>query len=546
MTPEMMEEELSALEQAHQMPRDQLMAMGLIDFERYDITLERTRTIGKVVVCNVPPEEFLMARDQKTIEDSPFTAHRYKRSISLLINDGYDKDQLDEIGGEDAAMGDYHPEKVARRNINGEHQDIVPTRDDSMREIWVSECFIMMDRDGNGVASLHRVVVAGDATVLEKKGKPDIEEVDEQPFDSVTPLPVPHKFYGMSLADLTMDLQFIHSTLLRQLLNNAYNINNARTALDEDRVNIEDFLTQRVGGYIRVEGDPGSAMQEMTTTPIIHMLAPVLQMVEDQKHARTGVNKLNQGLDADTLNDTASGQAKMMAAANQRIEMMARIFAETGVKSMMLRIQRLIINNQDKKRTIRLRGEWVEIDPRPWNATLDAQVQVGLGYDNKEQEAAFLLQNIGLQQQIAEAQQGLDGPIVDWGTLYEGAIRFADASGLRRPDQMYKDPRGEDGQVQAPEQKPDPAAEQMQAQMQFDVKKLEMEDQRAKMQMQLTHTLGLLKLKQQGASATAKQHLKEAEQAVTAQTATMTAAAAMETALSKSNGGSHPPEGESQ
>ena len=537
MTPELLEEELSSAEMQHQMPRDQIIAMGLFDPERYDITIQRTRTIGKVMVENVPPEEFLIARRQKTIADSPFTAHRYKRSVSKLVADGYNRVQLDELGGEDAAgLGEYHPEKVTRHAIDEEFADVVPSRDASMREVWVSECFVHMDKDGNGTASLYRVVTAGgdNATILKKNGKLDIEEVDEQPFDSITPLPIPHKFYGMSLADLTMDLQFIRSTLMRQLLNNAYNINNARTALDEDRVNLEDFLTQRVGGYVRVEGDPGSAMVEMRTTPIIGDIVPVLTMMEDQKQARTGVTKLNQGLDADTLNETSGGQAKLMAAANQRVEMIARIFAETGVKSMMLRIQRLTINNQDKARTIQLRGKWVDVNPKSWEASLDARIHVGLGYDNKEQESALLLQNIGLQQQIAEAQQGLDGPIVDWGTIYESANRFAEASGLRRTDQLYRDPRGPDGQAQGPEQKPDPAAEMAQAQMQLEMKKLEMEDQREKMRMQLEHTLGLLKLKQHDAQATARQHLKEAEQAVDASTQSMTAVAALETARAKS------------
>jgi hypothetical protein len=508
---EIMRDVMEAAEAAQASPELAGYIEGFLD--RYDLTVVHTDNAGRVRIDPVPPEEFLIARRAITIPNAPFTGHRFKRTVSEMVEEGFDAEQLRRVASSDAGgVGEFSPERQARHEIDDEYPDQLPTRDEAMREVWITECFLRVDFDGDGIAELRRITVAGEDTyeILDRWGEPDNAEIDESPFDSITPIPIPHKFYGMSYADLTMDLQQIHSILMRQLLNNVYSVNNGRTALWEEHVDLDDWLEQTIGGYVRTTRPPGEVMMELRTEPIIQHIVPVLQLLHEERQERTGVTKYNQGLDSSSLNDTATGVTKIMNAANQRIDLIARIFAETGVRDLFLRVQRLIIANQDESRMIQLQNEWVEMDPRTWVATSDATIEVGLGFESKEQEAMLLQQVILNQQAIAEAQGGLDGPIVTWDKIYESSRALARTGGLRRVERFYEDP------AMAPPKEPQPDPAQAQAQIEAEIKMKEIEmNHEAKMEeIRLTHIRGLLSLKMENAENLADQHMKQAQQSI--------------------------------
>jgi hypothetical protein len=482
-------------------------------FARFNVTVIYTEAMGRIVIENVPPEEFLIAQRGVTIERSPFVAHRMRKTVSELVEQGYDREQLLRMAGSDGGgMGEFSPERQTRYEIDEEYPDQLATRDESMRDVWVTECFIKVDFDGDGLAEMRRVMTGGEDVyeILERDGKPDNHEVDEQPFDSICPLPIPHKFFGLSIADLTMDIQQIHSTLMRQLLNNIYNVNNARTAVWEEYAELDDFLEQRVGGYVRVFRKPSEVMMEMKTEPIIHHIVPVLQLLQAEKEERTGVTRYNQGLESQTLNETATGISKIMAAANQRIQMVGRIFAETGVKELFRRVERLVIANQDEARMLRLRDEWLPMDPQTWHASKDATIEVGLGFDTKEQQVAMMAETIGNQQRIAEAQGGLEGPIVTWQNIYEASMAHADAAGQARLERFYADPA---------DNKPQPNGEAQAATMEAENKRMELEltakrDQNehiARMtEIQMKQVATLLAMKEENATTVAANQMQQA------------------------------------
>jgi hypothetical protein len=325
---------------------------------------------GRVRVQPLPPDEFLIDRRAVSLDEAPFVAHRVKRTLSELVEMGFPKAKLANIEGDDAA--DYSLERLERF----QDEDEMPWRnagtlDPTMREMWITECYIRVDYDGDGIAELRKVTVAGEgaAVVLEN------EEIDDHPFAALTPIPMPHKFHGMSIAEQTVDLQLIKSTLWRGALDALYLSNAPQIGAVEGQVNLDDLLNRRPGGIVRLKSP--DALVPITTAPLGGDVFQMIEYIDNVREQRTGVTRYNQGLDADTLNRTASGINAIQNAAQQRLELIARVFAETGVKRAFRRILELVCKHQQKPKIIRLRQRWVAMDPREWNDEMDLSVSSG-------------------------------------------------------------------------------------------------------------------------------------------------------------------------
>jgi hypothetical protein len=297
----------------------------------HDLIVKRRRTSGAVRTMTVPPEEFLISRRARSIEEAAFVAHRLRKTVSELIEIGYDRDLVDRLPGSED--DDPTGERRERFALEDDHDRNAaadgPNR--AMREVWLTECYVKCDWDGDGIAERRKVTVAGSgAEIL------DNEPWDGSlPFVSLTPIPMPHRFFGLSIADLVMDLQLIKSTILRQILDNLYLSNNGRHIIS-DQVNLDDLLTARPGGIVRLKNGalPGQGHILPLDTPLVAAQAfPMLEYIDGVRENRTGVTRYMQGLDADTLNKTASGINQIMTAAQQRVELIARVFAEREISS---------------------------------------------------------------------------------------------------------------------------------------------------------------------------------------------------------------------
>lgn len=392
----------------------------------HDVVIKKVEKSGKVVIANVPPEEFLIAKAGKTVKNTPFCAHRRMITRSDLIAMGFDEDIVNGLPTGDALA--YTPERVARFAPGEQPYDTQPD-DFAMQEIEVFECYIYYDGDEDGIAELHQVFYAGNDILSD-------EETDYVPFYSICPLPIPHKFFGNSLADRTVDLQLIKTTVTRQMLDNMYLTNNSRVTAVEGQVNLDDLLTSTAGGVIRTKSP--NAVQQLVVQNMAQQSFPMLQYLDSVQAKRTGVTEVSQGLDANILqNVTAAAVASMQQAGSGKIELIARIFAESGVKELFEGIMHLVSKYQQKERIIRLRGTYVTVDPRTWANKFDISINVGLGNGNRDQQMAMLQMVMAKQEQMI-GQYGPANPFVSFGQ-YRGTLgRMVEAAGFKDSAEFFK------------------------------------------------------------------------------------------------------------
>jgi GrpB-like predicted nucleotidyltransferase (UPF0157 family) len=399
----------------------------------HNVVVQQKKKSGKVTIENVPPEEFLISKKARTIADSPFVAHRQMLTRSDLVAMGFNKKQVESLQMGDALA--YTPERVARYAA-GEQPYQTQTDDPSMQEIEVFECYVKTDMNGKGIAALTQVFYASNEILQDEDGKEMVEEVDYVPFHSICPIPIPHKFFGNSLADRTVDLQLIKTTITRQMLDNLYLTNNARVVAVEGQVNLDDLLTSTAGGVIRAKSQ--GAVQQLVVQNVANQAFPMLQYLDTVQSKRTGVSDASQGLDPAILqNVTAAAVASMQQAGAGKIELMARIFAETGVKSLFQGILHLLCKYQDKARMVRMRGEFVEFDPRTWANQYDVSINVGLGAGNRQEQMAMLSMVLAKQEQLI-AQYGPANPYVS-PAQYRGTLgRMVEIAGFKDSAEFYK------------------------------------------------------------------------------------------------------------
>ena len=481
--------------------QDPVTGMPVPPVFSYSVKLKRTKKTGKVIVENVPPEEFLISKKARTIADAPFVAHRKLSTRSELVAMGFDKTLVDALPSYSDLT--YSEERIARYD-RGEMPDEVSSLDHTMQDVEVMECYIKVDFDGDGIAELRKVTYAG-------KDILDNEEVDFVPFCSICPIPMPHKFFGQSLADRATDLQLIKSTVTRQILDNMYMVNSPRMAAVEGQVNLDDLLTVTANGVIRVKN--AGALNPVVVPPTAAQSFPLLQYLDQVQAKRTGINEMSQGLDANILqNTTATAVAMVQNAAAGKVEMIARIFAETGIKDLFEKMLQLLCKYQDKARIIRLRGRYVSIDPREWENGFDLSINVGLGTGDKQQQMAMIAAVMQKQEQILQTQ-GYNNPLVTITQYRQTLGRFIEAAGFKDSQEFFKEipPELEQQMAQPQQPQPDPAVQaymaQAQAQMQIDQAKAQQEMQLAQqkaqsdMELQMAKAQAEIQLKREKAAA---------------------------------------------
>ena len=438
----------------------------------HDVVIKRRKKDGKIRVENVPPSEFLISRDSKTIPEARFVCHRSQKTLSDL-RQMYPEQSLgpEELGsGEDSDI--FSGERESRFEFDDSSNFNLGTSEteDALRTYWVHETFVKTDFDGDGIAELRRVCIVGDY-VLEN------ELVDTAPFVSITPIKIPHKFFGLSVADLVMDLQVYKSVLMRNLLDNMYNQNFGRYAVLEGQANLDDLLTQRPGGVVRVKSP--NAITPLTTPPLEPYSFQMLEYLDGVRESRAGVSKMSQGMNENALTShtTATAVNAVMSAAQSRVELIARNFAETGVKDLMNTIYQLLYKNQDKERVVMLRNEWVPVRPDVWKDKYDCTVSVALGQGNKDQQLMHLSTMLNF---AGEAMKG-GLPIVNMQNMYNIGASLVKAMGFQNVDDFLTDP------TNIPPKQDEPSPEQMEMQVknkELDIKAAELQLKAQKIQQE--------------------------------------------------------------
>lgn len=424
-------------------------------FTVYDVQVKRTKTIGQTRIDNVPPEEFLICRSARDFRNPRFIGHRTPKTRSELILMGFDRDTVENLPADEYYDFEVSYEKNSRYwNYDG----LLETNpgDPSQDVIYLGEYYVYMDTDGDGVAELWQVFRAGNV-ILDKN------QVDEHPFAVVVPIPIPHRAIGSCPGEQVADIQYLKSTLMRQALNNVYQTNYMRTIVNE-RVDLDDLLTPRAGGIIRVndEGPIGDSLQPLAVQPIAEPILRMMEYVDVMREVRTGVTRYNQGLDSEALNKTATGFKGIMEASQQRLDMIARIFADTGVRDIFRKIIKLGMQYQNDSMQIRVMGQPMEIDPTSWRNNLDCRIDVGLGSGDRQEKIVNLNAILAMQQQFM--QQGM--PLADQAKMYNTLEKLVVEVGLKDASPYFNDPSQPQQLLQAQVEQLSAAVQQLQAQMQ--------------------------------------------------------------------------------
>jgi len=414
----------------------------------HDVECVRARSAAGVKIEPVPPEEFGISRNARSLRDCDYAFHKVLLTPAKLIAQGYDKAPID-------ALPTYsnitNTEEVQRDTVN-EYQYTGDENNKAARRIEVTEHYVRMDYEGNGKAGLYQVTSGGSqGDILTKDGKPDIRPIDEIPFAAMTPVIVTHRFFGRSIADLVMDIQRIKTALLRSMLDNAYLANNPRVEVAEQFASpetLDDLLVSRPGGIVRTRQPGGLNWQQVPS--IASHIFPIMAYMDATREFRTGVTRQGQGIDANSLlNQSATAVNQVFTAAQARMRLIARIFAETGIRDLFRLVHATIRKHGDGAHTVRLRNEWATVDPRDWKTRNDMTVHVGLGSGGKSEQLAHIMSIIALQREALVA--GKSNLVTDQ-NLYNAARQATRLVGLPNVDQFFTDPATQP----APQARPDP------------------------------------------------------------------------------------------
>ena len=432
----------------------QMEAMGQPVPQIYDVEIKRRRKRNQVRIETMPPEEFFVDAAATSLGDAQVVGHRTMATVSDLVALGYDRDMLDEHLSDEFAFvdSDEYWARYTDSDVPG------PVSSYERKRVLYVEAWCYIDYDGDGISELRRVCTVGNNYTVVNN-----EPADSIPFAMFACDPEPHVFFGSDVADLTKDIQKVKSAVLRGMLDSLSFALYPRTGVVEGMVNIDDVMNPEVGSIIRMR-QPG--MVQQLDVPFLGKDAfPMIQYLDDMKESRTGQTAASQGLDPDVLQSTTrAAVSATIRGAEQHLEMMARLFAD-GFKRMFKGVLRLVITHQDRERIVRLRDEWVPIDPRVWDSSMDCSVNVGLGVGMIDERIAVLNQTVVRQMEAME-KMGPNNPLVGLGQIRNTLAKMLEISGYPDSNQFFKQVPL-DYEPPPPTEPPKPSPEEllMQAQM---------------------------------------------------------------------------------
>lgn len=461
----------------------------------YDAILRRTENEKRFRVMAIPPEQFLVDRRATCFDDAEIFAHRTHLTVNELVDMGYDREEMRELTGDNELT--TNSELIERQPYNtitnGESVN------EDMRRVLYCEAYTKYDLDGDGIAELLKVCTGGPGYKIL-----NVEPVDCIPFAKLSMSPNPHAFFGEGMYDRLSDIQRINSQVMRLTLDSLAQTIFPRMGVVEGDGNIEDVLNNEVGAIIRMRSANGVIPMAQPFSG--QQAFPVLDYMRQVREQRTGISGASMGVNADMLtNATREAVNATIQAGQGQIELICRNFAN-GLKRLYGIMLGLMVANQDKPRMIRLRNEFVPVDPRPWNAKMDVSVNVALSAGTVEQRMA-MLQYQWEKQSEAYSALGPNNGVVSLGQIRNTMAKVVEMAGFKDASQFWSPvPIDYDMPQQDPEQDPNAQAatalaeaEQMKAQLQFQSSqmKAEMDLASKREKMQSDNQIASYKLQQE-------------------------------------------------
>jgi len=436
----------------------------------YTGELKRRLNKSQVRVDNLEPEKLYISPRAKSLEDTDFVSYRYEKEIGELLEDGYDPEKVEEL---DEELDTYRDSTLGRDSYD-EFSAETSMRDDHPNRSYVTiyESYIRI-YDPEVDSRCTYKVVHSRRTLL------DMEKVESHPFRGWCPFPIPHKAIGLSLADVTMDIQKSQSTLKRSVIDNAWLTNTSRWVANLSLVrNPRDLIDNKIGAVIDVNAmDPSSVVQPLSTPQISPNIFTTMELLEQEKEARSGSSRMSKGLDSDVVSKQNSNDmvTRYMNASNRRTMVMARNFAESFLKPLMFDLYRLAIENDTQPRMIQLSGKYVPIDPKQLRERTEMDVAVALTPDARAAEARTL--TMLDQMWTANPQDQTLGGMYQTQQRFALLARAVDLMGLKGGDKYLLSPMSPEYQ-QGMQQNAQQAEQQKQMAQQIEMKKLEFEERK--------------------------------------------------------------------
>jgi hypothetical protein len=409
----------------------------------FDISFRVTKKDSKICIINVPPESFLITKNSTSVNDASLVGDRMRKTRGELVADGFSRDLIDQlptVGDKDAQGQEI---KTTREGDQGGSSDIGSSINDWANEsVEIFDLYMKVDYDGDGIAERRHIMKSGNHILIN-------EPFNHVPYASLSAILMPHKAIGRSRAEVTSSAQRQKTVLIRGANNNMHMVNNPRNIVHPD-VDLDDMLTVRTNGIVRLEEDsqvlPQNAVFPLQIPYIGDRALQMIQYVDQARAQTTGQMLANQGLDSDAIGrETATRFQGIEKSGEAKIELIARNYAETGFRKLYEGIAWLASRYQNTETEMRVLGKAMTVDPRKWKYSHSTTSVVGLGAGNNEQMVASLQGIYGIQQQLKA--QGSE--LVDSKDIYNTLKRIVDGLGMPRVDEFFNDPEKPEELLQA-------------------------------------------------------------------------------------------------
>jgi hypothetical protein len=389
--------------------------------------VSRKAYAGCLKIESVPPEEFFVDRNCRTLEDAHVVVHRSDMRASDLIAMGFEADEILKLDSFDAGTEMTEAERHERQGYSSDFDET--SSDPSMRSVTLTEAYMRMDVDGTGVAVLHRFLCGGTKYKLL-----DYELADELPFAKFEVDPEPHTFYGRSIADLVLDDQDAATSILRGILDNVAMTNNPRVGIVDGAVNIDDVLNNEIGAIVRMR--QAGAVQDLAVPFTAGQTLGALTYLDQLVEGKTGVSRASMGLDPDAMQSTtkAAVQATVQAAAGQ-VEVMVRNLAD-GARDLFGLMLRLLQKNMEDGAMMRMNGRFQPVDPKAFDIDMDVTINVGLGTGREEEKTNALAMALQQQTMVYQTYGPMNG-LVSLTNIRNTLTDMLASSGIRNADRYF-------------------------------------------------------------------------------------------------------------
>lgn len=476
---------------------------------KFKLQVELEKVCRKFKVVNVPPEEFLIDRDARSIDDAQLAVHRVKKTVSELRAMGVPEEIIKELPYEEYTFIEGSPERIVRDEYDGRgdfayHDDEL--NHEANKTVWIAECYPKLDVDNDGYAELRRIVICGEHILFN-------EMIEERPFAYITPYIIAHKFFGMSIHDKLKDIQLVRSTLLRHIMDNVYANTNGRYEVVEGMADLDELRNSVAGGYVTVKA--AGSINPLTTPQLSSDVYNMLEYWEKVRDQRSGVSDQTRGMDGNFLhsNQAATSVNQMMSAAEQQVELIARVIAEVGFKTLFRKLYNLVVRHQDEEMLFSMKGKYIKANPTSWREDIDVVVTVGLGNGNKDQQLMHLNSMLQMTQMVI--QQGGMGILTNYDKVYNLLCELSKNAGFKDANRFWLDPKTPEAQqalqaLQEAESKPQP--EDIKAQADAMAKQAEAQSKQAQQQLEAQKIAAEMEIRKRELALKEREaSLKEAE-----------------------------------